>query len=1140
MLLTTATEPTRESRSCESSRPLLNCPRDGRNVTWPAWLMLWRLASWIFFACWLIPGNDLSAQDDKSRFFENEIRPTFVDECSRCHGSEKQSGGLRVDSIEALLQGGDSGAAIVAGDVQQSLLLRAVKRDDELKMPPDKPLSSRQIAALSQWVEHGAVWPKSSVTQVEAARNSKNHWAFQRVGEHQIPVVENPSWLRNPIDAFVFSKLRQHGIAPSPEADRATLIRRAYYTLTGVPPTFDEVDAFVHDDRPDAYELLVDRLLESQSFGEHWARQWLDVARYADTKGYVYAREERFWVHAWTYRDWVVNAFNEDLPYDRFVLLQIAADKIHDKREVDLAAMGFLTLGRRFLGVKHDIIDDRIDVVTRGTMGLTVSCARCHDHKYDPIPTADYYSLYGIFDSSLERVVALNTKQPPSDEFQRELKVRQDKLQARMSESIGEASARARARIGDYLKAQTELEKYPADGFDQAFSKDDILPSFVRQWQEFLRRADPLNERVFSAWRAFAMLDRSAFAREAATVAEQVRNSQDRWNPLVARSFSAPPNGLDEVIERYASLFRDVDQRWQEALATAQARHEPPPDGLPDAASEELRQVLYGERSPCRVPDETIVHCETFFDLKTVEELWKLQGEVDRWIINSKEAVPCSLTLVDRPFPQEPRIFRRGNPLQKTDLVPRQFPELLAGERRHAFRNGSGRLELAQAIVDPANPLTARVIVNRLWARHFGQGLVPTTSDFGVRAEAPSHPELLDWLASRLVADRWSLKKLHRMIVASAAFRQSSGDPLDAASRDRCAQLDPRNRWLWRMNRKRLTFEEFRDSMLVAARQIDWSVGGKPVDLFAKPFPRRRTLYGLVDRQFLPSTLRTFDFANPDLHIPTRTETTVPQQSLYLLNHPIVLDQARQLARLASTVPSQTETARRLFEFALHRAPSPEEVEDALAFVGSIETTEKSRESPTASEWRYGYGKLDEKSGNVVEFKELPYFSGTAWQGGEKWPDAKLGWVQLTAKGGHPGNDLEHAAVRRWTAPRSMLISIRSELVHDAAPGDGVRASIVSSMGGTLRTATAHQNKATLDVDSLQVAQGQSVDFLVDIGKVLNSDQFQWTATITKQGPEAIEWNSHSDFTVSRVPVLSAWEQLAHVLLCMNEFSFVD
>ncbi|HQZ69606.1 MAG TPA: DUF1549 domain-containing protein, partial [Planctomycetaceae bacterium] len=431
-------------------------------------------------ACIVFFANPLQATaEDVQQFFETHVRPVLVENCIDCHGPQKQSGDLRLDSRAAMLKGGESGPALIPGDAAGSLIIQATRYDGDLQMPPKAPLPETQKQALAQWVAAGAHWPENlPLLTVSRDELAKTHWAFQPVSRPEIPEIdgENTARISTPIDAFILSRLKATGLSLSPEADRRTLIRRAFYSLTGLPPTSSDVEDFVRDADPQAYEKLVDRLLDSPAHGQQWARHWLDIARYSDTKGYVYAREERFWIHAWSYRDWVVDALNADMPYDRFLLLQLAADQVPDRKEEDLAAMGFLTLGRRFQGVKRDIIDDRIDVVCRGTMALTVGCARCHDHKYDPIPTADYYSLYGVFDSCREKIVPLANPKAPDEMFRTELEKRTDALEALRQERRASTSARVRSRIGDYLHAQRELQKYPEEGFDQILAVTDLLP----------------------------------------------------------------------------------------------------------------------------------------------------------------------------------------------------------------------------------------------------------------------------------------------------------------------------------------------------------------------------------------------------------------------------------------------------------------------------------------------------------------------------------------------------------------------------------------------------------------------------------------------------------------------------------------
>jgi hypothetical protein len=1082
--------------------------------------------------------------DDQNDLFERTIRPILVEQCSACHGDKKQSGELRVDSLQALLQGGDSGPAIVPGQSRQSLLMQAVERSEDLAMPPDKPLTKPQIDALQRWIDGGAAWPMNA-GQLESMtdRSAADHWAFQPVRRPNVPRHED-AWGNTPVDAFILQALKTNDLGPAPKADRRTLLRRASYAVTGLPPSPEAVAAFANDQRPDAWQQTVDGLLDSQHYGEHQARHWLDVARYADTKGYVYGREERFWVHAWTYRDWVINALNADMPYDRFLLLQLAADQVEDRAKGDLAAMGFLTLGRRFLGLKHDIIDDRIDVVCRGTMGLTVSCARCHDHKYDPIPTADYYSLYGIFNSCAEELVPLSHKPVGDKAFTDELAKRVKTLVSTRQKRCEEASARIRSRVGEYLFAQTELHKYPPAGFDQIIAAEDLHPRIVSQWQTWLYNARRRNDAVFRAWQEFETLPEESFAADAAAITRQLAElSGQQINPLVTAAFSTVPESFRDVVDRYSELFLKVDNKWTALVKSAAVRNLPAPQQLEDPAEEQLRQVLYGAGSPCVIAEEHIANTETLFSSANVNELWKQQGEVDRWIIQTKYDVPYAMTLVDRAAPSEPRIFRRGNAASPGAPVSRRFLSLFSPDSETPFTIGSGRRELADAIIDRENPLTARVMVNRVWAHVFGGGLVTTPSDFGLRAERPSHPQLLDWLTSWFMENDWSLKKLHRLLLRSAVFQQTAGG-LDENAVQTAQQVDPNNRLLWHMTPRRLTFEESRDSLLQASEELQTEMGGKSFDLFSKNSQvSRRTVYGTIDRQFLPGTLRMFDFANPDLHIARRSETTVPQQALFFMNHEMVLEQVRVLAAKSAQMDDSTTRVSHLFQRILQRDPTASEIQDALQLISPADATSQERVPPTVADWSYGYGEVNESEHQLVNFTPAPHFTGTAWQGGEKWPNAKLGWVNLTAVGGHPGNTRKHACVRRWTAPRDMTVKITSKITHEPSAGDGIRAFVLASRNRGLHAVKAHQQSIDLNTDTVPVNAGDAIDFVVDIGKVLNNDQFLWQISITDiNGRDTghSHWSAEADFARNTVQKLSAWEQLAHVLLCTNEFMFVD
>jgi hypothetical protein len=752
-----------------------------------------------------------------TEFFESKIRPILVDNCYSCHSqqSAKIKGGLLLDTREGVLKGGDTGPAIKPGDVEQSLLIKAVRyTDDNLRMPPkNKKLAPAQIASLETWVKMGAPDPRASPTGIakfETIRaKARSHWAFQPIREPNVPAVKNKRFVRTPVDNFILARLEGAHLSPSPIADKRTLIRRATFDLTGLPPTPGEVAAFVADKSPDAFARVVDRLLASPRYGERWGRHWLDVARYADTKGYVF-EEDRHYPYAYTYRDYVIRAFNEDLPYDQFIKEQIAADLLPASDKRSLAALGYLTLGRRFVNNINDIIDDRIDVVCRGMMGLTVECARCHDHKFDPIPSRDYYSLYGVFASSMEPDVEplLGTEAPAKahEEYLVEHNKRVAEREKYRAEKDVEMATQIRSQSGDYLlaayEAQRSTDKPDVDGVAHAHKLD---PEILRRWMTVLDGWRTNQQAIFAPWFAFAALATNEFPARAKELAAKFSTNQDATlslNPLVAHAFAGePPAAMKDVAERYGKLFTEIDKRWEETLA---ATNSPVVHTLPDAAQEAVRQILYAADAPANLPHTEF---DRLFDIPTGQKLRELQRHIDELDAESPGAPPRAMALVDRPDPHDTHIFIRGNSDNPGPEAPREFLEILSGPNRKSFQKGSGRLELAENIASRDNPLTARVLVNRVWMHHFGSALVGTPSDFGLRSEPPSHPELLDYLAARFMDEGWSIKKLHRLLMLSSAYMQSSEN--NAAGE----KVDPGNQLLWRMNRQRLEFEAMRDTL---------------------------------------------------------------------------------------------------------------------------------------------------------------------------------------------------------------------------------------------------------------------------------------------------------------------------------------
>src|SRR5438093_9115259 len=573
-------------------------------------------------------------------FFEKKIRPIFVEHCYKCHSkdAEKVKGGLLLDTRDGLLKGGDTGAAMVPGDPEKSLLIKAVRyTDEDLAMPPRKNggrLSDEQIADLEAWVKMGAPDPRASAAVVAEGPplsdpdKVRNHWAVKPIRHLGPPGVKNTRWVQNPIDAFVLAKLEEKGMTPSRQADKRTLIRRAAYDLTGLPPAAQEVEDFLADRSPEAFAKVVDRLLGSPRYGERWGRHWLDVARYADTKGYVF-EEERRYAYAYTYRDYVIRAFNEDLPFNRFIIEQLAADQLDlgdDKRP--LAALGFLTLGRRFLNNQPDIIEDRIDVMSRGLLGLTVTCARCHDHKYDPIPTRDYYSLYGVFASCNEPAdkPLLGTASLPRryDEYLAERKKRETELKDFRETKENEALTKVRQRMGDYLMAAFEGQRLNDKSRTEALARERKLdPGTVQRWISRLDEWKEQQHPIFAPWFAFAALPEQEFAAQAKALPAKLGANHDDArlpNPLVVQAFAGdPPGSMKEVAERYGKLFAEADKRWQELRDEQKKKSDgsetaAAPTALPDANQETLREVLYGESSPANLPAGEI---RRLFDVPT-------------------------------------------------------------------------------------------------------------------------------------------------------------------------------------------------------------------------------------------------------------------------------------------------------------------------------------------------------------------------------------------------------------------------------------------------------------------------------------------------------------------------------------------
>jgi hypothetical protein len=804
-----------------------------------------------------------------------------------------------------------------------------------------KPGGEQGLARSAAWLLV-AVPLAAGADDPDAARY---HWAFQPIRAASPPSVRDAGWPRTAVDRFILASLEAKGLNPSPPADKRTLLRRATFDLIGLPPTPEELDAFLADDSPDAFARVVERLLASPHYGERWGRHWLDVARYADTKdGVLQYGDDRIRPYAYTYRDYVIRAFNEDLPFDRFVHEQLAADLLEPAVEPGrLAALGFLTLGRQFDNNIHDVIDDQIDTVSRGFLGLTVSCARCHQHKYDPIPTADYYSFYGVFANSEAPLIPPRvdgaTPGPAATEFDRQFAAKEREVQQMLDSQFALLSETARRRVGDYLVhvATTPPDPMETAIFFLSLAPEDLRPPIVARWRTYLVKHARPDDPVFGPWKSLFALAESDFSAQAGDVVRrwQAREPGTRpgqVNPLVVQALAAAPlRTKADVARAYGALFQRLYEDSKQAASG---------DGVPYEAARQLVAVMTGRDSPAYFPKSQTRHYMSRADKDAFGA--KLQ-ELDRLAVQSPAAPPRAMALRDAPEVYDPHVFIRGNPARPGAPVPRQFLQILAGAGRHPFGPGSGRLELARAVTAPDNPLTARVLANRVWMHHFGEPLVETPNDFGTRCPPPLHPGLLDHLAATLVRDGWSLKSLHRHLMLSATYQQASFDRPDGR------RLDPENRLYWRANRRRLDLEAMRDGLLAVSGRLDRAVGGRPVDVAGDPANRRRTVYGLVDRQSLPGLYRAFDFASPDQSAERRPHTTVPQQALFGLNSPFMLRQATALADRPE-VAAEPDLARRagvLYRLAMGRAPDAEEMAAALAFLGAEEkSAEETAKSP--------------------------------------------------------------------------------------------------------------------------------------------------------------------------------------------------
>ena len=1084
-----------------------------------------------------------AAPPEQIEFFEKNIRPILADNCLDCHGAQKHENGLRFDTQAAVTKGSDYGVVIVPGNPSASKLVKAIRHLPGAEAMPKKgaALKPEQIALIEKWIQNGAAWPEDKVV-VSTKPKWQEHWAFQPVKKPAVPVVSGAR-ASNPIDRFVVAKLAAKGLKPAPPASAATLCRRLYLDVTGLLPTYEQVQAFVADHQKNssmAVEKLVTELLASPHYGERWARYWLDVARYSDTEGYQVAGKDIRYPYAYTYRDWVIKSLNADMGYDRFVTMQLAADKLIAEEQKakgqpvspspDLAALGFLTVNDTFIGSKDLQTDDRIDVTGRGLLGLTVGCGRCHDHKYDPIPSKDYYALYSIFSSSQIPDELPVIGKPSSDVAYASYKGEVGKVEEKKAAFRKEVydDMRKPERLTAYLSFvhEVEVKKLEDTALRGRAGQLQLRDRVAKKWHTLVQQTATTHPAMV-AWTEFARLPEGEFAAKAAEVQQRLTAPDSKCLPEVANLFrnKPAPKSFNEVAATYASLF---------------LKHLPAPE---EGRKDGIHEMLMRPASPMSAGVDSM---DDFFTRKDMEHVVQFNNQLKRLEITSPGAPPRAMVMTDKDKPNDVRVFIRGNPARPGDPAPRGFLGFLGGQK---FSDGSGRLELARSIVNRDNPLAARVMVNRVWMQHFGKPIVPNPSDFGVQTVKPEQLDLLNYLAAMFMEEGWSLKKLHHLILTSATWQQSSETTPEKDLKD------AENNLLSRFNRTRLDYEAMRDAIAKAASTLNEGLmGGRSVVLNAADVDHWRTVYQFVDRYDQATVPAMFDFANPDGHSAQRIATTVPQQALFLMNSPFMQKQAGTLATklpVSGSTPD-AETLKALYRRTLLREPKTDELDLAQRFLSHAGTLQQD----VAFRWTYGTERLAHDAAGKVTLSDWKPFGvlkdmhkRPTWSHTGTIPDPQWHYAMIHESGGHaPADDL--VCTMRWVAPKDAMLEINSDLSRDSERGNGVRGLIVSSRTGlAAETMATPKNKKVPLNAKIAVKKGDVLDFAVSSEGETDSDSYNWTVrinAINADGSVTELTNSRSDFCgaerwpLNRAKPQSPLAQLAQVLIMSNEFMFVD
>ncbi|WP_435009281.1 PSD1 and planctomycete cytochrome C domain-containing protein [Tundrisphaera lichenicola] len=944
--------------------------------------------------------DDAPKPDDPAavEFFEARVRPLLVERCQGCHGAAKSKGGLRLDSKDLAMAGGPTGPAIVPGKPGESLLIEAINYAEILQMPPKSKLPDEEIATLTRWVAQGAVWPSGGekvasgqVKPFDLAERSK-HWSLQPVRDPAIPDVRDAAWPINPVDRFLLAKLEAKGIKPAGEADRPTLIRRLSFDLTGLPPRPDEVRAFVDDPAPDAYEKLVDRLLASPHYGERWARHWLDLVRFSETSGHEFDYEIP---EAYRYRDYVIRAFNLDLPYDQFVVEHLAGDLLANPRREPGTGNNESILGTGFFRLHEGVhspvdlredgaskVDNQIDVMGKAFLGLTIACARCHDHKFDAITTKDYYAMAGFLNSSRHQLAFLD---PPDRIGSKVAEIRaiRDEVAA-LFPTPASSECPVDPDTPDIL-----FETFSGKTFDRWYVAGDAFgtgPTGAGSWKVRGDGVTPLPPGVAHSGaisdRLRGVLRSRNFPLDRPYVHFLASGKGGRINLVV--------DGFEKIRSPiYGGLVVDVnhgdDWKWITMDVAQWAGHTAYIE-IDDGATVDFTGsrgrirdgagfIAIDEIRLSDAPPPPVAPSTTPTPIAEGEKIQTLMARYRAVEATIPEAT-MGQALTDGTG-VDVKVHIRGSTRNLGEPAPRQFLEVFGGPEVPAPSDGSGRLELARRVADPTNPLTARVMVNRLWHHHFGRGIVPSVDDFGAMGREPTHPELLDHLASRFVESGWSIKAIHRLIVNSRAYRMSSQLTPEAD------QLDPSNELWHRRDVRRLEAEAIRDAILAVSGRLDPTLFGPSVAPHLTPFmdgrgrpdksgpldgDGRRSIYLNVRRNFLTPMLLAFDYPTPSSTMGRRNVSNVPAQALTLMNDPFLVEQAKVWANRVRTDPRADpgSTIETMYREAYGRPPAPEERAAALAFLEEQCKAYGQPEDPRA------WADLAHVLFNVKEFVAIP------------------------------------------------------------------------------------------------------------------------------------------------------------------------